>query len=63
MSIFINIQLFSGSYKFFSLLSVFFPLSEIVRFQGPAPAGSRGTLRMNGVSVGKRDDMGLIMDW
>ena len=28
---------------------------------GPAPAGSRGTLRMNG--VGERDDTGLMMDW
>jgi len=28
---------------------------------GPAPEGSRGTLRMN--SVGERDDTGLIMDW
>ena len=27
---------------------------------GPAPEGSRGTLRMN--SIGERDDTGLIMD-
>ena len=29
--------------------------------RGPAPAGSKGTLRMDG--IGKRDDTGLIMDW
>ena len=33
----------------------------IVKCQGPAPAGSKDTLRMDG--VGERDDTGLIMDW
>ena len=39
--------------------SVFIPIPK-KGCRGPAPAGSRGTLRMNG--VGERDT-GLIMDW